>query len=91
MVQELYLDTKHELLRAENDVIMAHIHDEKCLNSNKAWTGFDKKEYKFGDRYQNHRKETPFKSLHGQREIHKRCEKDFHKREILQSTRNDLF
>jgi len=52
---------------------------------------FDKKEYKFGDRYQNHRKETPFKSLHGQREIHKRCEKDFHKREILQSTRNDLF
>ena len=39
MVQELYLDTKDELLRAENDVIMAHIHDEKCLNSNKACTG----------------------------------------------------
>ena len=39
MVQELYLDTKDELLRAENDVIMAHIHDENCLNSNKACTG----------------------------------------------------
>ena len=25
---------------------MAHIHDAKCLNSNKAWTGLDNKEYK---------------------------------------------
>ena len=37
--QELYLDNKDELLRAENNVIMAHIHDDKCLNSCKAWTG----------------------------------------------------
>ena len=33
--QELYLDNKDELLRAENDVIMAHIHNAKCLNSKK--------------------------------------------------------
>ena len=47
LIQERYLDNKDELLRAENDVIMAHIHDDKCLNSNKAWTGIvtdDKKE-----------------------------------------------
>ena len=41
LIQELYLDHKNELLRAENDVIMANIHNEKCLNSNKAWTGID--------------------------------------------------
>ena len=46
LLQELYLENKDELLRAENDVIMAHIHDAKCLNSNKAWTGLDNKEYK---------------------------------------------
>ena len=32
LIQELYLDNKDELLRAENDYIMAHIHDKKCLN-----------------------------------------------------------
>ena len=43
LVQELYLVNKNELLRAENDAIMSHIHDEQCLNSQKAWTGLDKK------------------------------------------------
>ena len=41
LIQELYLDNKDELLRAENDAIVAHIHDEKCLNSNKAWNGIN--------------------------------------------------
>ena len=48
LIQDLYLDNKDELLRAENDVIMALIHDAKCLNSKKAWTGIEyenKKEY----------------------------------------------
>ena len=30
--QELYLENKEQLLRAENDVIMSCIHDNKCLN-----------------------------------------------------------
>ena len=45
LIQELYLENKEQLLRAENDVIEANVHDEKCLNSSLAWTGLDRKEY----------------------------------------------
>ena len=34
--QELYLDNKEQLLRAENDVIMSCLHDPLCLNSNRS-------------------------------------------------------
>ena len=43
---ELYLDNKEELLRAENDVIMAYIDDPKCLNSIRSLLNDDqRKEY----------------------------------------------
>ena len=57
--QELFLDNKDELLRAENDVIMANIHDEKCLNSFRSWTGIhtvNKKEY--AKQYYDENKDT---------------------------------
>ena len=53
LIQELYLDNKDQLLRAENEVIMAYIHDDKCLNSKKAWTGLDKKMYEKQYRIEN--------------------------------------
>ena len=45
LMQELYLENKEQLLRAENDAIEAHIHDSKCLNSMLAWTGLNRTEY----------------------------------------------
>ena len=44
--KELCLENKDQLNKAENEYILASMHDEKCLNSYAAWTGLDRNEYK---------------------------------------------
>ena len=43
LFQELYLNNREELLRAENDVIQAHINDPLCLNSNMSLVSEERK------------------------------------------------
>ena len=92
LVQELYLDNKNELLRAENDVIMSSIYDDKCLNSKKAWTGLDRKEYKkkytvenkeikqeYDKQYYENHKEQKIKYIKQWQLEHKEQRKDYNK------------
>ena len=45
LIQEHYLDNKEQLLREEDNIIQMYLHDEKCLNSIRAFTGLNKQEY----------------------------------------------
>ena len=44
--KELCLENRDQLNKAENEYIVASMHDEKCLNSYTAWTGLDRSEYR---------------------------------------------
>ena len=37
LIEQHYLDNKQELIREEDKVIQMYLHDEKCLNSNRAF------------------------------------------------------
>jgi len=57
LIQEHYLENNEQKLRAENDVIMANIHDDKCLNSIRAWTSLEETR----ERHKEYIKENPEK------------------------------
>ena len=60
MHQELFLDNKEELLRAENVVIMSHLHDEKCLNSIRSFISegeLKENNKKYGKKYREENKD----------------------------------
>ena len=45
LIEEHYLNNREQQLREEDRVIQMYIHESKCLNSNRAWSGLNKNEY----------------------------------------------
>ena len=57
LITENYLDNKEQLLREEDNIIQMYIHDEKCLNCNRAFTTTEEKKEQTKQYHFEHKEE----------------------------------
>lgn len=61
LIEEHYLENREQLIREEDKVIQMYLHDEKCLNSIRAFVTPEEARAKYGEqrkiRYQEHKEE----------------------------------
>ena len=62
LIQENYLDNKEQLLREEDNVIQMCIHDEKCLNINRAFVSHEEALENCKKYYQCHKEDQLYKA-----------------------------
>jgi len=43
LIEEYFLENHDQLLQEEDRVIQRYIHDDRCLNTNRAWTYLEKR------------------------------------------------